>query len=225
LLERADPESFLQGILPVMALLRAKIRGEGIREALARVRQSSRAVGLHHSFLAGNMYALGGMYAAILGRGEDALRLLDLALPTVEKGPAWAVHQTQAISNAVEILWHLGSQHHLETLERCLEEKTLKPDFRFPETDGRLSMARVCALGGRCEEASHWFARARVVLEEQGARPQRAIADYDEAWMYLRRAQAGDRERALPLLGAAVAQFESIGMPGWIRRAEAIASS
>jgi hypothetical protein len=29
-------------------------------------------------------------------------------------------------------------------------------------------------------------------------------------------------ERALPLLDAAVRQFEAIGMPGWIRRAEAL---
>jgi class 3 adenylate cyclase len=32
----------------------------------------------------------------------------------------------------------------------------------------------------------------------------------------------GDRERVLPLLDAAVRQFEAIGMPGWVRRAEAL---
>jgi hypothetical protein len=32
-----------------------------------------------------------------------------------------------------------------------------------------------------------WFERAREVLDQQGARPLRAITDYDEALMYARR--------------------------------------
>jgi len=35
----------------------------------------------------------------------------------------------------------------------------------------------------------------------------------------LRRGRRGDRERASPLLQAALAQFQSIGMPGWEKRA------
>jgi hypothetical protein len=58
------------------------------------------------------------------------------------------------------------------------------------------------------------------VLDEQGARPLRAIVDFDEAWMEVRRGGAGDRERALALLDAARGPFESIGMPGWLCRAE-----
>ena len=38
--------------------------------------------------------------------------------------------------------------------------------------------------------------------------------------MYVRRGDAADRERTVPLLEAALAQFRAIGMPGWIRRAE-----
>ena len=78
--------------------------------------------------------------------------------------------------------------------------------------DGRLSMARLCALQRRYDEASEWFAQARVVLKEQGARPLRAITDYDEALMFLRRADAGDRESARPLLKVAAEQFRNIGM-------------
>ena len=47
--------------------------------------------------------------------------------------------------------------------------------------DGRLSLARLCALQGRYEEASQWFASAREVFQEQGGRPLLAIADFDEA--------------------------------------------
>jgi hypothetical protein len=66
---------------------------------------------------------------------------------------------------------------------------------------------------------------AREVLDEQGARPLRAIVDHDEAAMYARRAARGDRARALRLLDAAREQFEAVGMPGWIARAEALSRS
>jgi hypothetical protein len=48
----------------------------------------------------------------------------------------------------------------------------------------------------------------------------RAIADYDEALMYVRRNEPGDLDRARPLLSAARHQFGEIGMTGWLRRAE-----
>lgn len=44
-------------------------------------------------------------------------------------------------------------------------------------TDARLSLARLCAVAGRPEEAREWFVRERAVLDEQGARPLRAITD------------------------------------------------
>jgi hypothetical protein len=58
------------------------------------------------------------------------------------------------------------------------------------------------------------------VLDEQGARPLRAIIDVDEAWMEVRRGAAGDPARALALLDAARGPLEVIGMPGWLRRTE-----
>jgi hypothetical protein len=91
--------------------------------------------------------------------------------------------------------------------------------------DARLAMARLCALQRRYEEAGEWFAQARTVLDEQGARPLRAIVDYDEALMYARRGAAGDAERAQRLVDAALRQFRTLGMPGWIRRAEALLKS
>jgi hypothetical protein len=80
----------------------------------------------------------------------------------------------------------------------------------------------LCGLQGRCEEAAAWFAKARVILDEQGALPVRARADLYEARMYVRRDAPGDRERAATLLHAALEQFRSIGMTGWARQAEAI---
>jgi len=79
---------------------------------------------------------------------------------------------------------------------------------------------RIRCSRGRFDEAREWFEKARRVLDEQGARPLRAIVDFDEAWMELRRGQDADRERALTLLDAARGPFESIGMPGRLHRAD-----
>lgn len=86
--------------------------------------------------------------------------------------------------------------------------------------DSRLSLGRLCALQGRLDEASEWFNKARAVMDEQGARPLRAITDFDEGLMYLRRDASGDAERARPFLTAAADQFVTLGMTGWIQRAK-----
>jgi hypothetical protein len=88
--------------------------------------------------------------------------------------------------------------------------------------DGRLSMAHLCALQRRYDEAIDWFAQARTVLDAQGARPLRAIVDFDEALMYYRRAAAGDTGRMQSLLEVALPQLRALEMTGWVRRAEGI---
>ena len=71
--------------------------------------------------------------------------------------------------------------------------------------DLRLSLARLCAVDGRLEEADHWFGQARSVLEEQGARSLRAIVDFDQALMNTR---AERMARARRPLDAAISQFQ-----------------
>src|SRR5262249_6229011 len=95
----------------------------------------------------------------------------------------------------------------------------------YPNVDGRLALARLCALRGDYNEAADWFTRARIVLEEQGTRPLRAITDFDEALMFQRRGAPGDRERARALLDRARTQFEDVGMSGWLRRAAQLATT
>jgi hypothetical protein len=104
-------------------------------------------------------------------------------------------------------------------VEAALRDKALPADFRFPMVDARLALARLCALDGRDDEASQWFAKARTVLDAQGARPLRAIVDYDEALMHRR---AGHPDAARPLLDTAVGQLARLGMSGWLRRAGAV---
>jgi len=163
----------------------------------------------------------GGMRVGVrLGRFDQALALLGTLLAPIERAPGWANGYVTIVCGVAETLWRLQRTDHLDVIERNLRDKVIVPDFRTPMHDGRLALAQLCALQGRYDEAVEWFARARAVLDEQGARPLRAIVDYDEALMYVRRGAAGDGERAAPLLEAALEQFRAIGMTGWIKRAE-----
>ena len=100
--------------------------------------------------------------------------------------------------------------------------RRLPADFRFPMTDARLALARLCALVGAHRRGGGWFADARDVLDAQRARPLRAVVDHDEALMHLR---AGDPAAATPYIAAAQAAFDRLGMTGWIRRLDAVTAS
>src|SRR5262249_5052159 len=151
---------------------------------------------------------------ARMGRVERALRRLDSVLPVIERAPGWAETYTQIVHDAAETLWLTERTDHVDLIERNLREKVIPIDFRWPMRKSELALARIYALQGRYGEATDWFARARMALDEQGARPERAIVDYDEALMYARRGEPGDPERARPLLDAALAQFRSLPHAG-----------
>lgn len=176
---------------------------------------------VEYHWLAAGVRAAVARTMARIGHADPALFFLAGALPAISRGAGWAPGYTRLVCDSATTLWWLERREHCEVVERNLREKTLPLDLRAPMQDARLSLARLCALQGRCDEAAEWFDEARTVLDEQGARPLRAIVDYDEALMYARRAEQGDRERSLPLLEAALRQFRAIGMQGWIRRAEA----
>ncbi|HYB12037.1 MAG TPA: hypothetical protein VEG67_01120, partial [Myxococcota bacterium] len=212
---------------PILALLvmlvqsdHTWIHGEGYGFLLPGIEQSLADNPPEIRWLRAPVWSFAALAYAYEGHGDNALRAVERALPAIERGAGWAPSFTALICWVIEALWVLERRDHVEVLERNLRGKTLGPDFRHPQVDGRLSLARLCALTGRFDEAREWFEKARRVLEEQGARPLHAIVDFDEAWMEVRRGEAGNRERALTLLDAARGPFESIGMPGWLRRAE-----
>jgi DNA-binding SARP family transcriptional activator len=159
--------------------------------------------------------------AAHLGQSARAVALLALPIQALSRAPAWALNYTRVASDTAETLWLLDRRDHLRSIEAALRLKALPADFRFPMMDLRLSLARLCAVDGRVEEAVHWFGQARSALEEQGAGPLRAITDFDQALMH---ARLGRRASACPLLEAAAGQFQRIGMSGWLRRAEQLAA-
>jgi tetratricopeptide (TPR) repeat protein len=197
---------------------------EGLEEVAVAAAELFSSGALENRWAEAVFRAAAGVIAARLDRVDDALALLATLPPALERG--WIIGNYTAIAcAAAETLWLVERTDHLATIERAVRDKVVEPDFRYPNVDGRLALARLCALTGRYDEAADWFARARTVLDEQGARPLRAIADFDEAVMYQRSAAPGDRERALALLDRARAQFKDIGMTGWLRRAAQLATT
>ncbi|MGH9035751.1 MAG: ATP-binding protein [Acidimicrobiia bacterium] len=168
----------------------------------------------------GTIYAVLGRIDARQNRPEAARHRLELLVPWLAGAPAWTVHFPAMACHAADILCLLDRLDHVAVIERALREKVVEPDFRDSMVDGRLGLARLCALQDRHDEAVHWFAEARRVLTEQGPRPLLAIADFDEAQL---EAGRGDGARARPRLESARREFEAMGMTGWIRRADELA--
>ena len=160
---------------------------------------------------------------AFMGDRERALQELNELIPAIEDGAGWAIGYTPMALFAARIIWVLNSTAHADLIERNIRKKVLAPDFRWTSGDSRLALAQLCALQGRYDEAVEWFAKAREVLDEQGARPLRAMADYDEGLMYLRRRAPGDSDRARPFFEEATRRFRLLGMTGWIKSAETAA--
>jgi tetratricopeptide (TPR) repeat protein len=214
-------------ILPVLSAREqlAVALDEGWEELAAAFAPLARSTHPALAFGLGWARAVAARAEAGQGRTAEALAYLAEAVPWLELAPAWTIWLPVVGGLSAEVLWLLQRLDHAPAVETALREKIVGPDFRFPLVDGRLSLARLCALTGRHDEAGHWFSEARRVLDDEGGRPLRACADYDEALMYVRRGERGDGERARPLLDAARRQFEAVGMTGWIRRAEELSRS
>ncbi|MCA1845104.1 MAG: AAA family ATPase, partial [Actinobacteria bacterium] len=170
----------------------------------------------------GPTFAVRARAYARLGRPDEALVCLRQLLPWLEQAPAWTNMFAGMACLAADALWLLERTDDAEVVERALRDKVIQPDFRTPSFDGRLSLARLCVLTDRHDEAAAWFAAARHTLTEQGALPLLAACDHDEALMHLRR---GDPTLATPLLDAAHRQFTALAMTAWARHTEALSLS
>ena len=157
---------------------------------------------------------------AQINQPDLSMQRVEAVLPALERGAPWARTYCSTACITAATLWMLGRADHSELVERNVRSKVLAQDFRSPMSDARLSLARLCVLQGRFEEAVEWFDKARIVLDEQSARPLRAIADFDQALMYYRRGDSGDDDKAATFLECAANQFKQIGMTGWLRKAQ-----
>jgi DNA-binding SARP family transcriptional activator len=192
---------------------------EGWEEVLRLVEDASGTRGQFVRWAQSTFVAGRARIYARLGQPDRALELLSAVLPALQRAASWGWTYPRTVCDAAETLWLLDRRDHLPVIEAALRDNALSTDFWFPMKDARLALARLCAVDGRHNEASQWFAKARVVLDAQGARPLRAIVDFDEALMHQR---AGRPDGARPLLDAAVAQFARLGMSGWLRRVGAV---
>lgn len=152
------------------------------------------------------------------GRSEEAYRILAALTPVLEKmQPLMWVHNG-AVVLAGAAVWELGATGYASRYRRLARE-LLAADVRdFPVGSIDLTIARMAALLGDVVEAHEYFDRARARLEADDRRPERAIADHDEA-LALLRAGAGDHHRIAALLDEALMQFRALGMAGWEARA------
>ncbi len=201
---------------------RLRVRGEGFEESLPLARALADSPAVENRWVLAPVLAASAYVTAESGLRDESLKLVATALPAIERAPGWDRNYLFLVFWVAAACWELEHAEHAPLLERNLREKALSCDFRYVNTDTRLALAFMCALQGRFDEASDWFAKARVVLDEQDARPLRAITDFEEARMLVRRGAAGARSRALALLDAALPRFREVGMPGWERRAEAL---
>jgi ATP/maltotriose-dependent transcriptional regulator MalT len=150
--------------------------------------------------------AIGARAQARKGHVGQAMALLARPVRALRLAPAWAPNYCRMACEVAETLWLLDRRDHLAVVESALRDKALPADFRFPMTDARLALGRLCALVGRTDEAARWFAEARDVLDAQRARPLRAVVDHDEALMWLR---SGDAAAA-----SAAGRRSRRGVPG-----------
>jgi tetratricopeptide (TPR) repeat protein len=200
----------------------ALAREEGWDSMLALGMEAVRAPDPANNWVRAATFSSGARVLAALGHHDLALGCIAETVPALNRAPAWATHFTSVPCDDADALWVLGRPDHADAVERALRETVLPADFRWPMTDARRGLAQLCSLTHRYDEAVMWFQAARETLEQQASRTLRAIIDYDEALMYARRRQSGDRNRACALLDAALRQFEALEMPGWRTKAQAL---
>src|SRR5262249_48252352 len=200
LLDRIGSPPFLVTQLGGPLLEYVMFRGEGYERRIGGIDIAFTNASIENRWITSMVRSYLALFCAHAGRETDALRHVGGILPGIERAPGWAPNYTAILCFAIEVLWQLERIDHAERLEANLRTKTLAPDFRYAHVDARLSLARLCALTGRTDEAREWFAAARRVLDEQGALPLRAIVDLDEARMEGRLDGAGDGAPARALI-------------------------
>lgn len=153
---------------------------------------------------------------ANLGDIDGALHHLAPTFAALDAAPPWSENYVRLLHAAAEIHWLGNRVDHAALIERNVRDTLFGPDFRYPMTDLRLTLARLVAVQGRLDEAARWFDQARAVLDEQQARPLRVIVDHDQGTV---EARMGHPVRARLLFAAAREQAVALGMNGWARRA------
>jgi hypothetical protein len=182
------------------------------------------ALALPFAELPGSSWAGLALRAALVfslgheGRADEALAALEPVLDVADVAPGYAPNYPLILSHGIGALWALGRTDGLEPLERNLRQKVVEPDVRYPEVDGRWSLALACALTGRIGEAEQWFDEARAVLTDQESTPLLVGLDVDQAIMLLRIGTDEALARSRVLLDRATLGASHPAMAPWHER-------
>jgi DNA-binding CsgD family transcriptional regulator len=152
---------------------------------------------------------------ACAGEGDRAREILGYLLPALELAETLEPTTSSAIGLAGAAVCEL---HAKDLAQRLLPHAVAFADGDGPDfymTSAELTVARLCAVLGRFDQAVEYFAQARVTLERRDQRVLRAIVDYDEALARV----VHKRRGAARLLALASARFRQLGMTEWSRRA------
>ena len=152
------------------------------------------------------------------GREAEARNDLDLlardGFREVPRNLAW-LGTTALLAEVCAGLRNAELAEGLYELLAPYEERTVVVDWGIAAT-GSVSryLGLLAATGERFDDASAHFERAVERDEAIGAWPNAARARHEHGAMLLRRDAAGDRDRAVDLLGAALRGAERLGMAG-----------
>lgn len=156
------------------------------------------------------------------GRDDEAMAVLEPVLRIADVAPGYAPNYPLIIAHCIDALWALERTEGLDQLERNLRHKVVEPDVRYPEVDGRWSLALACALTGRIDEAEALFDQARAVLRDQGTQPLLVAVDLDQAIMHQRIGSKASMTRAHQLLDRASEAASHPAMAPWHRRIDVL---
>jgi hypothetical protein len=217
LLPRLSPES--NPFMQVMAtdLLRGQLCGQLIaNDEIDMILSFTDRPGTHWAGLAIKLSAAGGL--AQLGDSGRAMELLSASMPAIDRAAAWAPNAPMVFAYASQTIWQVQRPEMVDDLERIVRRKWLDTGLGYPGFDARASLAVLCALDARPDEARHLFAQAREVLTETGCEPVIVQADFNAATMELRLGADGDREQFAERLASARSRCTHPAMAPWLPR-------
>jgi hypothetical protein len=173
MLERLGNPPFLVLNLGGVAMEHVFVRGEGYELMLASAESLLQDTPRENRFAVAMLRVACALANAVLGRREESRRWRVDVVRAIERAPGWSVNYTFLAGMAARSAWEADDAEDVERIETNLRQKTVGPDFRAAHCDARLALAHCAALKRRWDEALQWFAQARQVLDEQGARPLR----------------------------------------------------
>ena len=167
--------------------------------------------------------ALGTLAEARLRREAEARAATANLLDAIAQQSPLTLYREAALCVSLAAAWELGAAEHAGAGRSLVELAAEGGSGGQVESSLTHARARMLSLAGDLPTARDLFANERPALDRAGQRPLRAVVDYDEA---IAIAAAGKESyvEATRMLESAAAQFEQLGMTGWLNRTRELLS-